>query len=193
MNKYSLYELYMNAKSYLLTKLFHKGARLLRYPIYIRGKKSILSYNGLTTGYNCRFDLNGKDVSLFLGSDCEFGDNVHIVAHSRVEIGNNVLIASKVFISDTSHGCYNGFSQDSPLSKPNNRELFSAGVCISDNVWIGDNAVILPGVTIGEGCIIGANSVVSKSIPKFSIAAGVPAKVIKTWDENMQVWRKNNE
>ena len=63
-------------------------------------------------------------------------------------------------------------------------------VIIEDNVWIGDNVVVLPGVTIGRGSIVAANAVVSKDIPAYSIAVGIPAKVIKRWNEHQNQWVK---
>ena len=64
---------------------------------------------------------------------------------------------------------------------PNSRPLYSKGpVIIDDNVWIGEGAMIMPGVHVGNGAIIAANSVVTKDIPAYSVAAGIPAKIIKT-------------
>ena len=63
-----------------------------------------------------------------------------------------------------------------------------APVLIKQGCWIGQNVVIMPGVTVGELSIIGANSVVTKSIPDRSIAIGAPAQVIKTWDESNNCW-----
>jgi acetyltransferase-like isoleucine patch superfamily enzyme len=83
----------------------------------------------------------------------------------------------KVFITDNSHG---SFTREQLDIRPNYRPLISKGpVIIEENVWIGEMVCIMPGVTIGRGSIIGANAVVTKSIPPYSIAAGVPAKVIK--------------
>ena len=110
-------------------------------------------------------------------------DFVHIGAVNYVEIGNNVLMASKIYISDHNHGNYNGFFQSSPTTTPTTRPLNSNDkVIIGDNVWIGEFVTILPGVTIGEGSIIGSNSVVSKNIPANSIAVGIPAKVVKKYN-----------
>ena len=164
-------------------------ARFIRRPIYIRGKNSISGCKGLTTGRFCRFDLKGNKKTLFVGENCEFGDMTHIVAYEKVEIGNNVLIASKCFISDTSHGSYSGSQHDSPETIPNKRKLVTSPVKIGDRVWIGENVVVLAGAEIGDGCIIGANSVITKKIPKNSIVVS-NGKIIKQWDEKSRSWKK---
>lgn len=178
-NRYSLSEFIKTAYSLVLTRITFPKARLLRRPIYIRGARSISGAERLTTGRFCRFDLNGTEKTLFIGSDCEFGDNTHIVALRQVEIGNNVLIASKCFISDTDHGCYKGPDISDLNVPPSKRELVSKPVRIGSNVWIGENAVILAGSDIGDGCIIGANSIVSRFIPKNSVVAGAN-RIIRT-------------
>lgn len=98
---------------------------------------------------------------------------------NHVEIGNNVLIASKVFISDTNHGCYKELNVSYLKIPPRERELVSSPVKIGNNVWIGENAVILAGSEIGDGCVIGANSVISRVIPENSVVVGAN-RVIKT-------------
>ena len=188
MNKYSFSETLTNVLALICTKLFFKQARLIRRPVYIRGREHLDGAEGLTTGYNCRFDLAGEGKTLTIGRNCQFGDNTHIVAHKSVRIGNDVLLASKIFISDTSHGEYNGAEQVSPYSLPRDRALMSMPVEIGDRVWLGENVVVLAGVKIGEGCIVGANSVVTKEIPPNSIAAGIPARVIKKWNEEEKSW-----
>ena len=76
-----------------------------------------------------------------------------------------------------------GFSDSLPLDRP----IYSKGeVIIRKNVWIGDNVIILAGVEIGECSVVGAQSVVTKSIPAYSICAGIPAKVIKLFENNNQ-------
>lgn len=189
-NYYSFSESISTAWSLLLTKLAYPQARLIRRPVFVRGKRSIVGAEGLTTGHACRFDLNGDSKTLFIGSNCEMGDNVHIVAHKNVTIGNNVLMASKVFISDTNHGVYKGEYQDIPDSIPKERLLVSSPVIIGDNVWIGENVVILAGSEIGSGCIIGANSVVSGFVNKNTIAVGAPAREIKRFEYSENIWKK---
>ncbi|WP_456103320.1 acyltransferase [Prevotella sp.] len=102
--------------------------------------------------------------------------NSHITAINKIRIGKNVLTGTNVLISDNEHG---ESSRQNMNIQPRLRQLVSKGeVIIEDNVWIGNNACILGGVRIGMGSIIGANAVVTKDIPPYSIAAGVPAKII---------------
>ena len=187
-NTYSISEQIKNVYYLLMTKITMRRARFVRRPIFIRGRKSLEGGKNLTTGRFCRFDLDGKKKTLFIGDNCEFGDMTHIVAHERVEFGNHVLVASKCFISDTNHGDYRGEKQDSPYTAPNARPLITSSVCIGNNVWIGENVIVLPGVSIGDGSIIGANSVVNKNIPEGVIAVGSPAIVVKIWNEEARKW-----
>lgn len=186
-NQYSASEFIKNVYSLIMTRLTMKQARFVRRPVYIRGRKSMVGGKNLTTGRFCRFDLEGSKKTLFIGDNCEMGDMTHIVAHQHVEIGDNVLIASKCFISDTNHGVYKGDDQDSPDTPPNKRKLVSKPVRIGNNVWIGENAVILAGADIGDGCIIGANSCVNKVIDNNSIIVG-NSKIIKHFDSNKEIW-----
>lgn len=192
-NKYSFSETVSTAYNLVLTKLFYKGARLIRRPFYCRGKFRLQFDKGFTTGHNCRFDLLGEEndnsKKLILGKNCKIGDNVHIVASEKVIIGDNCLMASKVFISDTSHGDYgNSDKKSSPDIPPDDRPLFIKPVTIGKNVWIGENVCVLLGVNIGNGSIIAANSVVNRDIPENCIVAGSPAKIIKKWDRQLEMW-----
>lgn len=175
--------------SFVWTKVFFRGANLIRKPLYLRGKKRNFQFKqGFTTGRGCRIELFGDGVIQF-GKRCHIGDMVHIVSSGRIEIGDDCLFASKIFISDTSHGSY-GDKGDSPSAPPNERDLVSSFVKIGSNVWLGENVVVLPGVTIGDGCVIGANATVTKDIPADSVASGIPAKVLKKWNEASQSWVK---
>jgi len=171
-----------------------KNARLIRFPFRIRGRKFIKVGKGLTTGFNCRIDafpLDNKEKYLIeIGEGVQMNDYVHIAAHRKIIIKDNVLIASKVFITDHNHGSYSGEIQDSPLSKPSERKLQLAAVVIEENAWLGEYVSIMPGVTIGKGSIIGAMSVVTKDIPDYAIAVGSPAKVIKKFNFSTNTWDK---
>lgn len=193
--KYSFFEILELIKNLTLTKIFYKNARIIRFPFRIRGQRYITWESGFTTGYNCRLDAfpidSNKKKCIQIGRNCQINDNVHIGAIKFIKIGDNVLIASKVFISDHNHGYYGQDDRhDSPLTIPKKRELSCKEVFIGDNVWIGEFVTILPGVTIGNGCVIGANSVVNKSIPPYSIAVGNPAKIIKIYNFEEKKWVK---
>lgn len=112
-----------------------------------------------------------------IGRQCNFGPYNHITSTNSITIGNGVLTGKWVTITDNSHG---DTSYESLQIPPHKRELYSKGpVVIKDNVWIGDKATILPGVTIGEGTIVAANTVVTKDVPAYCIVAGIPGRVIK--------------
>ena len=128
---------------------------------------------------------------LKFGENVQMNDYVHITAAKSVEIGDNVLMASKIYISDCSHGSYLGDSNDSnPLTSPIGRPLSVKPVKIGNNVWLGEFVSVLPGVTIGQGTIVGANSVVSKSLPPNVIAVGSPAKPIKKFNFETNQWER---
>jgi len=96
----------------------------------------------------------------------------------KLTIGNNVTLASRVTIIDHSHGKLDETDIDVPVME---RALISKGpIYIADNVWIGEGAVILGGISIGKNSVIAANAVVTRDIPSNTVAAGVPARPIKT-------------
>jgi acetyltransferase-like isoleucine patch superfamily enzyme len=175
------------------TILVFSKARLIRFPFDVRGKQFVKISKGFTTGYGCRIEAYPKNnrKALFIGENVQINDYVHITAIENVCIGNNVLIASKVYISDCSHGSYSGNENDSdPNTVPAERPLFSKPVILKDNVWLGEFVSVLPGVTIGKGTIVGANSVVSRSLPNYVIAVGTPAKPIKKYNFENHRWEK---
>lgn len=173
------------------TKIISPKIRLVRFPIDIRGKQYINFGNRLTTGVGCRFEAYSNDSTkkLFFGSDIQVNDYVHISAMESVQIGDGVLMASHIYISDNSHGCYKGCNYDSdPNIIPIKRDYITKPVKIENNVWLGEHVVIMPGVTVGKGSIIGANSVVTKDIPPYTIAVGQPAKPIKRFNWSNKSW-----
>ena len=109
-----------------------------------------------------------------------FTEYTHISAVNKVEIGEGCLFGRYVYVSDNDHGDCNDVHNKEV--RPVERDLHSKGaVVIGKNVWIGDKVSILSGVTIGDNAVIGANSVVTKSVPEGCVVAGVPARVIKKW------------
>jgi lipopolysaccharide O-acetyltransferase len=118
--------------------------------------------------------------SIVIGDDVSISRWSHIAATHRVEIGDGVLIGSKVLITDHNHGSYKKRPTDATIP-PAFRPLDEDGtVIIGKNVWIGDGVVVAPGAMIGEGAVIGANSVVVGEIPPYTVAAGAPARCIRS-------------
>lgn len=193
-NEYSLFDKIRLAIWVMRSKLISRNIRIIRFPIDIRGYKYIDFGKGFTTGRNCRmdvFDSMSRGKSLVFGENVQLNDNVHIVCEDSIRIGNNVLMASHIFISDCSHGAYKGDNHDtSPDIPPAKRPLPSCPIEIGDNVWIGEGVIVMPGVTIGDGCVIGAHSVVSKDVPAYSVAIGTPAKVIKKYNFETKHWER---
>ena len=109
--------------------------------------------------------------------DVIIGDHTRIGLHNTiigpVEIGNNVNLAQGITVTALNHN----FSDTK--KRIDEQGVSTNPVTIEDDVWVGANAVILPGVTIGEHCVVAAGAVVTKDVPPHSLVAGVPAKVIK--------------
>lgn len=119
---------------------------------------------------------NVKPV-LAIGNEVSIGEYSHITCANKIVIGNGLLTGRFVLITDNSHGRNSLSEMD---TRPLEREVYSKGpVIIEKNVWIGDKVTILPGVTVGQGAVIAANSVVSKDVPAFSVVGGIPAKLLK--------------
>ena len=113
-----------------------------------------------------------KDAQINIGDHNAFSNNVSLVAMGKISIGNRCLIGDQVTILDCD------FHEISPSTR-----IIGAGpilpVEIGDNVWLGSRVMVLKGVSIGDNSVIAAMSVVTKSIPPNSLAAGNPAKVIR--------------
>ena len=135
----------------------------------------------------CINNYQGREFApeLKIGDDVHIGRFAHIIACGKMKIGNGVVIAERVYISDNLHGFED---LDSPIMQ---QPLKLPGpVIIEDEVWIGNGACILPNVTIGKHSIIGSNAVVTKDIPPYCVAAGVPAKIIKQYNPQTEKWEK---
>jgi len=123
------------------------------------------------------------DPKIIIGNRVSATGSLTIGAVKEVIIEDDVLLASNIIILDNSHG-YG--SVDDPYKYQPLSHI--APVLIKKGCWIGNNVVILPGITIGEMSIIGANSVVTSSIPNQCIAFGSPARVSKIWDKSTHSW-----
>ncbi|MBS7211034.1 MAG: sugar O-acetyltransferase [Megamonas funiformis] len=148
-------------------------------------KDSILSELFAKIGNNVKIDVPfycdyGQHISI--GNNVIININCTFVDCNKITIGNNVLIASNVQIYTATHPVnisdrlLDNWSYNNPHAFFN---TYALPVTIEDNVWIGGGVIILPGVTIGKNSVIGAGSVVNKSIPPNSLAVGNPCKVIR--------------
>jgi len=132
------------------------------------------------------------EPSIRIGQRFSASDRLHISCIGKIDIGDDCLFGSGVYISDHNHGVYSGPQHSVPAQPPVDRELQSMGaVHIGSRVWIGDNVVIVGPLTIGDGAVIGANSVVKKDVPGNVLAAGMPVQVIKRFNPASGRWEKD--
>lgn len=117
--------------------------------------------------------LNAMDAKISIGKNCSINSFCHISGKGDIEIGNNVLIATQCVIISSNH---NFERTDIPIKQQGNTP---EKIVIEDDVWLGAGVKILAGVRVGKGCVVGAGSVVTKDLPPFSVAVGVPARIIR--------------
>lgn len=146
--------------------------RILRTLVYFRTYRAIKG-----TKQNLQLSRGGvifNPEQVTIGDNVFIGPRFHIAAY-KLEIGTNVMIGPNILIECSNHkydkiGIPMYFYRDEKIRHP---------VKIGDDVWIGGNVTILPGVHIGDGCIVGAGSVVTRDLPQYTICVGNPCKPIK--------------
>ena len=156
-------------------------APVLMVPLRCPGEGRVDFGDRVVVGYAFGACLGSGEVRLHagagavvsVGSGTHFNNNVQVFAATGVAIGSRCLIGDAVLIMDADgHGLAPERRHDS--AGP------SSSVVVEDNVWIGSRAIILKGVTLGEGCVVGAGSVVTRTVPPRTVVAGNPARVIRT-------------
>lgn len=200
---YCLIDIYRLIRDLIITRLtFSSKVRIIRQPAYIVGKKYITFGANFNSGTNLRIEALDKHFvrhpikgfegkpRLIIGDNVSFNNNVHIGVIKKITLGNNVLIGSNVLIIDHNHGNYKGNDQDNPKVPPKDRKSIPQEIVIGDNVWISENVSILPGSIIGDGCIIGANTVISGCFKENQIIGGSPAKVLKKYNSKTNTWER---
>ena len=126
--------------------------------------------------------LNNAVGDLTIGDYTRIGLRNTIIG--PINIGNHVNLAQNVTVTGLNHNY-----QDAE-KMIDEQGVSTLPVVIEDDVWVGANSVILPGVTLGKHCVVAAGSVVSHSVPPYSICAGCPARIIKTYDFETKEWKK---
>ena len=178
------YEIFKNSKIFLnkTSKIINKGILKIGFKENIKSnietrlmlaENASLKINGIFTIYGGSDIMIQKNAELIIGSGY-LNNNVQIICGQQIEIGDDVRIARDVIIRDTdAHEIIDG------------KHNKIAPIKIENHVWIGTRAIILKGVTIGDGSIIAAGAIVTKDVPARSIVAGIPARIIK---ENVE-WK----
>ena len=151
----------------------------------------IIDYSFLSIGNNSHIlrdariqNVSGTDkIRIRIGDNTGIGYRFSVLAGADVTIGNNVAVASDVFLSSGSHGIDPEIEQSYGC-----QPYLGQPIVIKDGAWLGEKVIVLTGVTIGEKSIVGAGSVVTRDVPDYSIAVGNPAKVIKKYNLEKHCW-----
>jgi acetyltransferase-like isoleucine patch superfamily enzyme len=151
---------------------------------FITIKKNVLIQSNTWIG---AIKVSEFEPQLEIHSSSVIGNFNHIIATSSIIIEESVLTADKVYISDNVH-CYENINE--PILNQKIKQL--KGVVIGRGAWIGENVCII-GASVGRNSVIGANSVVTKDIPDFSVAVGSPAYIIKRYCFETETWRKTDK
>ena len=173
--------------SVLSAGAFHSFGRrsVLQLPIRLGGARRIVIGDEVFVGSHSWLQsiedpAGDESVALEIGNGVSISGMAHITAARSVRLGANVLLARNVFISDHNHR----FDENGTPVLEQGIEAPRA-VVIEDGAWIGENVVVLPGVTIGRGAVVGANSVVLSDVPARCVAVGAPARVVRTLDDSV--------
>ena len=166
---------------------------IIRKPLLIKGKKYIYIKNNVRIRDNSRIEAISKwgdykfIPKIIIEEGVSIEQNLHLTCANEVIIGKETTISANVFITDIDHN-YNQI----------NKSVLYQGLdvkktSIGEYSFIGIGVKIMAGVNIGKNCIIGANAVVTTDIPEYSVAVGIPAKVIKKYDFKEKRWKKVSE
>lgn len=159
---------------------------LIDLPFLIDNEQNISIGSNTKILANSRINLykhNGMMPKVKIGKNCYIGYYFSILAGAEIKIEDNVLIASNVLITSENHSV-NPEAEVGYMNQP----LSGKAVRIGEGSWIGEKVCILPGVSVGKKCVIGAGSVVTKSIDDYTIAVGNPARPIKKYDFSKHKW-----
>ena len=154
--------------------------------IYRSVRKDIVPFNVFELGKRSVIEdysvINNAVGNLVIGNNTRVGIGNTIIG--PVTISDNVNIGQNVTISGLNH------NYEDPSKTISEQGVSTIPIKIENDVWIGANSVVLPGVQIGNHCVIGAGSIITKDIPPYSVAVGNPARIVKRYDMDLKEWVK---
>jgi acetyltransferase-like isoleucine patch superfamily enzyme len=165
------------------TRSFIQRPRILhgRRSIYI-GQDTHIFSGGLISALS-RYASRAYDPTIRIGNAVYIGRHVYLTAVQGITIEDDCVLSEHVYITDLNHGF------DPRAGAIIQQDLESKGpVSIGRNCFLGYRAVVMPGVSLGEWCVVGANSVVTHSFPAYSMIGGAPARVIKVYSQRLGEW-----
>ena len=146
----------------------------------------VFPYNKFTLGKDSTIEdfstVNNGVGEVFIGDRTRIGLGNTLIG--PVKIGNDVRLAQNVVMSGLNHD-YEDVSL--PISQ---QGVNTAPIVIEDETWIGSNAMVVAGVTVGKHCVIAGGSVVTKNVPAYSVVAGNPARVLKQYNKESKTWER---
>lgn len=169
----SRHRLFLAVRVLLDPRVYLHLLRVVNYYGYshVTQRRKVCIGAGTRLAPNVSF-ANGERIRI--GSNSNIGARCHLWGgdrRGRVVIGDHVLFGPEVFLTASNYATDAG-------RRIMDQETVEADVVIGDDVWLGARVIVLPGVTIGSGCVVGAGSVVTRSLPPNSIAVGAPARVV---------------
>lgn len=158
-------------------------------PVIISNFKRIFIEKKVRIFPGARIEVVDKSSSIIFEENISIGQNLHIISggNERLVIGKNTTISANVFITNIDH---NYMEIDRHIL---DQELIAKETRIGENCFIGYSAVIQAGTILGKQCIVGANAVVKGTFPDYCVIVGVPAKIVKRYDEQSEKWKKTND
>jgi acetyltransferase-like isoleucine patch superfamily enzyme len=171
----------------IILKSFGNRSKIIS-PLKIYGANNISIGNNVIVEYKTWLaayaHTGSSNCNLIIEDGTHIGHFNHIYATSSIIIGKNVVTADKVYISDNLHSY-----EDINLAINEQKIKQLQDIVIGDGSWLGENVCVI-GASVGKGCVVGANSVVTKNIPDYCVAVGAPAKIIKRYSTELKKWIK---
>jgi len=155
-------------------------------PTYIKNFKQIFIGKRVRIFPNSRIECLSVDAKIIVHDNVSIGHNLHMTAHSILEISKNCTISSNVMITDNQH------SYLEIGTHILDQKLIIKKTFIGENCFIGTGAAINSGTILGKQCIVGAHAVLSGLYPDYCVIVGAPGRIVKRYDENTKEWKRTN-